>query len=323
MRIAFLGKGGSGKTTLSTLFTKHLIANHYPVLSVDADVNVHFGAALGVPLTPLSLSDHYRDIYLHLEGKNPALPPSVCIPECGAIPVTQYSTTVSLSENDSFLQRFAIKHPDLPWWHLAVGTYHDVGDGGDCFHYKTNAYQLVLHHLQDSLDDYLVADTTAGIDNLSTSLSIGYDLCVICVEPTKKSLSVFESFTKLSASLPIPYFVVANKVEDPADLDFIRRHIPSSAPMVEIPFKAELLDQEKSTDRTITLPVDDYARSFALIAEAARQSQQQSRAHRTTLLRDFYKREVESYWNDYHGTDLTVLLNETASHSQQPEQLCA
>lgn len=323
MRIAFIGKGGSGKTTMATLFTKYLLSKQYAVMSVDADVNVHFGAALGVNEHPVNLCEQYEEIYLHLEGKHPALPPSQCIPECGSLPVTKYSTLITLSDQDKFLPRFAVKHPELPWWHLAVGTYKDVGDGGDCFHYKTNAYQLVLHHVQDSENEFLIADTTAGIDNLSTSLSIGYDLCVLCVEPTQKSLSVFKHFIELSGSLPIPCLVIANKIEDPADMDFIRKFIPPSVQLVTVPFKSEILDQEKLESRTISLPLNEFEESFSLIMQAAKRSQQQSRHVRTSLLRDFFKARVSSYWNDYHGTDLTVLLDEELHPTQVQEHLCA
>lgn len=48
MKIAFVGKGGSGKTTLSSLFIRHLAANEAHVIAVDADINQHLGAALGL-----------------------------------------------------------------------------------------------------------------------------------------------------------------------------------------------------------------------------------------------------------------------------------
>jgi len=43
MKIAFVGKGGSGKTTLSSLFIRHLAAARVPVLAIDADINQHLG----------------------------------------------------------------------------------------------------------------------------------------------------------------------------------------------------------------------------------------------------------------------------------------
>ena len=50
--IAVTGKGGVGKTTISGLIVKQLIANGYrPVLAIDADPNSCLDAALGVKIT--------------------------------------------------------------------------------------------------------------------------------------------------------------------------------------------------------------------------------------------------------------------------------
>ena len=47
MRIAFVGKGGSGKTTMAAMFSRYLAELGNPVLAVDADINQHLGEALG------------------------------------------------------------------------------------------------------------------------------------------------------------------------------------------------------------------------------------------------------------------------------------
>ena len=49
MKVAFAGKGGSGKTTLSSLFIRHLAARGLPVVAIDADINQHLADALGTP----------------------------------------------------------------------------------------------------------------------------------------------------------------------------------------------------------------------------------------------------------------------------------
>jgi CO dehydrogenase maturation factor len=47
MKVAFVGKGGAGKTTLASLFARHLAAQGYSVLALDADINQNLATALG------------------------------------------------------------------------------------------------------------------------------------------------------------------------------------------------------------------------------------------------------------------------------------
>ncbi|HEX2289181.1 MAG TPA: AAA family ATPase, partial [Pseudonocardiaceae bacterium] len=74
MRIAFVGKGGSGKTTLSALFTRHLAELGRPVLAVDADINQHLGEALGLEDEQVPpLGGQLPWIKEHLRGSNPRI----------------------------------------------------------------------------------------------------------------------------------------------------------------------------------------------------------------------------------------------------------
>jgi CO dehydrogenase maturation factor len=79
MKIAFVGKGGSGKTTLAALFARTLATapGRPPPLAIDADINQHLAAALGAGedeavLLP-ALGDHLALIKEHLRGDNPRI----------------------------------------------------------------------------------------------------------------------------------------------------------------------------------------------------------------------------------------------------------
>lgn len=79
MKIAFVGKGGSGKTTLSALFIRHAAATGRPVIAVDADINQHLGPALGLTDDQASalpsLGAQLPTIKEYLRGSNPGSPP--------------------------------------------------------------------------------------------------------------------------------------------------------------------------------------------------------------------------------------------------------
>jgi CO dehydrogenase nickel-insertion accessory protein CooC1 len=57
VRIAFVGKGGSGKTTSAAVFSRYLAELGKPVLAIDADINQHLGQALGHDGPPPARSD--------------------------------------------------------------------------------------------------------------------------------------------------------------------------------------------------------------------------------------------------------------------------
>src|SRR5258708_21114142 len=72
VKIAFAGKGGSGKTTLSSMFTRHLAAQGLPVVAIDADINQHLAEALGASEPP-PLGAHLTEIKEYLRGTNPRI----------------------------------------------------------------------------------------------------------------------------------------------------------------------------------------------------------------------------------------------------------
>lgn len=73
MKIAFAGKGGSGKTTLSSLFIRHVAARGRPVIAVDADINQHLAEALGAESQPPAMGAHLALIKEYLRGDNPRI----------------------------------------------------------------------------------------------------------------------------------------------------------------------------------------------------------------------------------------------------------
>jgi CO dehydrogenase maturation factor len=79
VKVAFVGKGGSGKTTLAALFSRFVVASApaVPLLAVDADINQHLAAALGAgpgEVPRPALGDHLGEIKEYLRGTNPRVP---------------------------------------------------------------------------------------------------------------------------------------------------------------------------------------------------------------------------------------------------------
>ena len=68
MRIAFLGKGGAGKTTTSAGFIQYLAKRHPFVLAVDADLNAHLKSALSIEAEVDQLGLHFDEVVTFLRG---------------------------------------------------------------------------------------------------------------------------------------------------------------------------------------------------------------------------------------------------------------
>jgi CO dehydrogenase maturation factor len=79
VKIAFVGKGGSGKTTLASLLISHLVEAGSPVLAVDADINQQLGEALGLNAESTAalptLGSRLELIKEYLRGANPRIGP--------------------------------------------------------------------------------------------------------------------------------------------------------------------------------------------------------------------------------------------------------
>ena len=75
MRVAFVGKGGSGKTTLSSLFARYVAAEGGTVIAIDADINQHLGQALGHDgPPPRARGSDQKWLKDHLRGSNRGSP---------------------------------------------------------------------------------------------------------------------------------------------------------------------------------------------------------------------------------------------------------
>ena len=226
MRIAFVGKGGSGKTTLSALFVRELARRGRPVLAVDADINQHLGAALGLgaaeldALTPMSVV--LAEIKDHLRGSNPR------------IPAAAQMVKTTPPGAGSRLIRFAERSPLDEWCTLALGgelagarlmvtgAFAEQDLGVSCYHSKVGAAELYLNHLIDGPGEYCVLDMTAGADAFASGLFTRFDVTFLVAEPTVKSISVYRQYTEYAAEYGIPVRVVGNKVVDEDDVAFLR-----------------------------------------------------------------------------------------------------
>ncbi|MGW7635319.1 ATP-binding protein [Streptomyces decoyicus] len=229
MKIAFVGKGGSGKTTLSSLFIRHLATARLPVIAVDADINQHLGAALGLGETEAAalpaMGAQLPLIKDYLRGSNPRIPSSESMIK--TTPPGEGSRLLRVGEDNPVYDACArtVDLDDSAVRLMATGPFTESDLGVACYHSKVGAVELCLNHLVDGREEYVVVDMTAGSDSFASGMFTRFDMTFLVAEPTRKGIAVYRQYKEYARDFGVPLKVVGNKVQGPEDLAFLRDEV--------------------------------------------------------------------------------------------------
>ncbi|MEV4094102.1 ATP-binding protein [Streptosporangium saharense] len=234
MRVAFVGKGGSGKTTVSALFARYVASQGLPVVAIDADINQHLGMVLGMDeqALPRPMGSHLTEIKEWLRGDNPRVSSAAAMvkttpPGRGSrLLELPPAASTGLSATDPIHEGFAVAAPYGPWL-MATGPFGESDLGVACYHSKVGAVELYLNHLVDGPGQYVVVDMTAGADSFASGLFTRFDLTFLVAEPTRQGVGVYRQYREYAADYGVAVAVVGNKVQGPQDVAFLREQVGS------------------------------------------------------------------------------------------------
>lgn len=174
--IAVSGKGGTGKTTLSSLIIRTLLdLKRKPVFAVDADPNACLGLALDIDVNE-TIGDLREEVL-----EDPKLIPT----GMGKADYIDYRLRECVVEADGF---------DL----ISMGR----SEGPRCYCYVNS----LLRHFLDRLDEryrYVVLDNEAGMEHLSRQTTRDVDLLLLVSDPTVVGLRSAARIQKLIESLDV------------------------------------------------------------------------------------------------------------------------
>jgi CO dehydrogenase maturation factor len=232
MKIAFVGKGGSGKTTVSAVVSRFIASKKLPVLALDADINQHLGCALGMSEQEAAqipaMGIETGRIKEYLRGNNPLIPDNASMIK--TTPPGRGSNLISMPKNDADKNG---KNPIYNYFSrmvdgirfMAVGPFDESDLGVKCYHSKTGSVELLLNHMVDGRHEYAIVDMTAGSDSFASGLFTRFDVTFLIVEPTLRSVAVYRQYKEYAKNHDVLIRVIGNKIKNDADADFLKKHI--------------------------------------------------------------------------------------------------
>lgn len=313
MKIAFVGKGGSGKTTLSSLFIRHLTASESPVVAVDADINQHLGAALGLEEavaaglpamgTRLSLIKDY------LRGSNPRIASAETMIK--TTPPGEGSRLLRVRENNPVYEACArpVELDGGAVRLMVTGPFSEADLGVSCYHSKTGAVELCLNHLVDGRSEYVVVDMTAGSDSFASGMFTRFDITFLVAEPTRKGVSVYRQYKEYARAFGVILKVVGNKVQGQDDIDFLRAEVGDDL-LVTIGHSHWVRAMEKGRPARFELLEDTNRRSLRTLQAAADATYELRDWERyTRQMVHFHLKNASSWGNERTGADLAAQVD--------------
>lgn len=301
MRIAFVGKGGSGKTTTAALVSAFARDHFKRVILVDADINVHLSDAIGASKHHL-FKDVYKDFELQIRGARPELQELASLPR--TLPPLNNESMVKPSDPNGIYAKYLEDGVAV----LNLGTYNADSIGWSCHHNNLGYLELVLNHTYDSKEDLILVDLTAGTDVFGVGLLSLFDAVFVVVEPTKKSIETFRQIEDLSKQENVQLFVVANKIIDESDLTYMR-----SAMSTPIDYTIELSNYVRRLERDEKVGIEDIEVSISdevkkLLSDVQSRDTDWARFQDAVIYN--HKRVIEKWPKNKFKIDLTSLLPE-------------
>jgi CO dehydrogenase maturation factor len=307
VKIAFVGKGGSGKTTLTSLFTAYLVHRGRSVLAIDADINQHLAVGLGASEEEAAalptLGDHLRMIKDYLRGDNPRITGADAMIK--TTPPGRGSRLLRPFEDNPLTDAC---FRTLGGVRLGVTGRFDEDDlGVSCYHSKVGAAELLLNHFIDGDDEYVVLDMTAGADAFASGLFTRFDITFLVCEPTLRSLGVYRQYAEYARDFDVRLAVIGNKITDDEDVEFLRRQVGDDL-LCLLTGSSHVRAAERGRARPITALEPENLTALATILSTVDATPRNwDRFHRQAV--EFHLRNARSWGNDRVGDDLAAQVD--------------
>jgi CO dehydrogenase maturation factor len=235
--IAVSGKGGTGKTLVSSLLIKSLIDKDMDILAIDADPDSNLPEALGIEVDR-TVGDIREELKKDTaEGNIP--------PEVNKWDILDYKIMESIIETPEF---------DL----LVMGR----PEGSGCYCAVNNILRKIIERLSSNYD-IIVIDTEAGLEHLSRRTTQNVDLMLVVTDPSKRGILTAQRIEELSEDLEITFkkqYLILNRVKTGNEDELLEEVNKIGLEIVGIIHEDELIESyDREGTPLINLPDDSQA----------------------------------------------------------------
>ena len=253
MKVAIVGKGGVGKTTVAALLARRAVALGRQVVAVDADPDGNLASALGVPEqeVPEPIAAMRELILERTEAKDE-----------GAGLIFRLNPEV-----EDLPERFSVSAGGVRL--LVLGTVEAGGKG--CMCPEGAVLKALMQHLLLRVDDDVVLDMEAGLEHIGRASARGVDAMIAVVEPGMRSVRTATRIRQLARQIGIDaFFFVANRVRSAEEEAALRKCLAEEAMLGVLPYSEELARADLE-DRSVEAAEATLAEPVARVAEGLEQ----------------------------------------------------
>jgi CO dehydrogenase maturation factor len=200
MKILICGKGGCGKSTIVALLAKEIAVRKSKVLVIDSDEsNIGLHSRLGMQKP--------EDFMNYFGGKK-----------------VLFEKTKELKDKwrlDDLPEDYLSEKGNIQL--LSMGKIYQFGEGCAC---PINALSSKFLEILDlGEEEFLIADTDAGIEHFGRGVEKGVDMLFVIIDPSQESILLAQKISELGQQVNKPVYYILNRIAGQETREFLLNSI--------------------------------------------------------------------------------------------------